>query len=612
MRGLQTPDVFIDSLQKLQALRNFAGEPLQFWETYLTTLLELTGAKAGVLCLRDSGKEWRTLAFAPKSQGHEQYLRIFLTAIETCHKMCLEKGAALIPTKDYTIIGCPIVLDAQQGSALFLGYLPHSVDKNPTFALNAAKSIADLYAQYRIRQSVNDSVTMKANLTSIFEITHLVNIPKRFLEAAMTLVNELANRNQCDRVSLGWVKKGYVRVLALSHTDTFEKKMEIVRNLENAMEEAFEQDADIVFPLPENSRLVARAHEFYHKTHDTGYLLSVPVRREADIIGILTFERVQAPFTESEATRLQLTAGQVSTHLGELYCKDRWFGARLASTLRNGLAKGLGYEHTWLKLLLIFLSAFLGFAFFVPIPYRVDSPTILLTDKIVFVTAPFDGYIDSVFVKPGDPIQKGQKILRLDQKQFLLEEADYMAEEQNYHREIQKAQAAAQLAEMRVFQAKLAQTQAKLKTTRFKLEQAIIRSPVDNAVVVEGDLEKRLGAPVSLGAELFQIALIENIYAEIDVDEMEIKNVKPGAEGVVAIKSRPDYVYRFRVARIHPAATIKDQENTFQVRGEFIRNVPEWFRPGMTGVAKIESGKHTLWWILSHRAIDILRLKLWW
>jgi hypothetical protein len=99
---------------------------------------------------------------------------------------------------------------------------------------------------------------------------------------------------------------------------------------------------------------------------------------------------------------------------------------------------------------------------------------------------------------------------------------------------------------------------------------------------------------------------------EADVSELEVNNVRLGGEGFMAIKSRPDYVYRFRTTLMNPTASVKDQENTFAVRGEFVRATPPWFRPGMTGIAKIFAGKRTLWWILSHQAIDYLRLKLWW
>ena len=154
--------------------------------------------------------------------------------------------------------------------------------------------------------------------------------------------------------------------------------------------------------------------------------------------------------------------------------------------------------------------------------------------------------------------------------------------------------------------------QARLKTVRYKLSMSNVTVNVDSAIIIEGDLQKRIGAPVSQGTELFQIASIENIYVEINVPEGELKNVTLGGEGLLAIKSRPDYVYRFKTERISPTAEVKEQENTFAVRGEFVRQTPPWFRPGMTGIAKIFSDKKTLWWIISHEAIDYLRIKLWW
>ena len=247
-----------------------------------------------------------------------------------------------------------------------------------------------------------------------------------------------------------------------------------------------------------------------------------------------------------------------------------------------------------------------------PIPYRVSAPAMLKTDHITYLSAPFDGFIQSVKVKPGDIVYKGDELLRLDQKELKLEEADLMAQEQDNRREIQKAQANRQLADLRIQQAKLSQTLAKLKTVRYKLSRSVVRCESDSAVVIEGDLQKRVRSHVNQGGELFQLASIEEIYMEADVSELEVNHVKLGGEGFMAIKSRPDYVYRFRTTLMNPTASVKDQENTFAVRGEFVRATPPWFRPGMTGIAKIFAGKRTLWWILSHQAIDYLRLKLWW
>ena len=463
-----------------------------------------------------------------------------------------------------------------------------------------------------LQGALNTTNSKIDQLTNVFDIVQKVLEKEKFKQAAITLASEIADRHKAERVSFGWLKHDYIVLKAVSHTDHFEKKMQIVRDLEGAMEEAYEQNASITYPPTENNMLSTRMHESYSQTYNVGYMLSVPVRHGDEVIGIITCERRGKEFSDKDATQIHLASNLCSARLLELYRKSSWFGARMLRSARRGLGKLLGYEHTWAKLFAILGVAFVLFATLFPLNYKVSSPAILKTDKIIYLTAPFDGYIDSVCVKPGDVVYKGQELLRLDQKELKLEEADLMAVEEDNRREIQKAQANQELAEIRIQQAKLAQTQAKLETVRYKLSKAIIRATADSAVIVEGDLQKRIGAPVNQGSELFQMALIENIYVEINVSELEIKNVELGGEGLLAIKSHPDYVYRFRTERISPTAMVKDQENTFPVRAEFVRQTPAWFRPGMTGIGKIFAGKKTLWWILSHQAIDYLRLKLWW
>ena len=378
------------------------------------------------------------------------------------------------------------------------------------------------------------------------------------------------------------------------------------------MEEAYEQDAAILVPSTENRTLSVRAHEHYRKSYNADCLLSVPIRNGDETIGVITCERAKQPFSDIDATEIHLVTTLTSARLKELYQKSSWFGVRLARKTRKALGKLLGFDHTWAKFFGILAIGFILFATLVPLQYKVNSPAILKTDKIIYLTAPFDGYIDSVSVKPGDIVYKGQMLLRLDQKELKLEEANLLAEEQNNRREIQKAQADRQLADMRIHQARLSQTLAKLQTVRYKLSKSEILATVDSAIIIEGDLQKKLGAPVRQGSELIQMALIENIYVEVDVNEVEIENIRLGSDGLLAVKSHPEQTFTFRSDRINPTATVKDQENTFPVRGEFNQKIPGWFRPGMTGIAKIYAGKKTLWWILTHQAIDFLRLKLWW
>ncbi|MCL4103507.1 efflux RND transporter periplasmic adaptor subunit [Fibrobacter sp. HC4] len=479
--------------------------------------------------------------------------------------------------------------------------------------MNNSNTNLDANKLLQAMQGALSSSNAKINqMTQVFDVTQNVLACDKFKTATLSLVSGLCDKYNAERVSLGWVKHDYVVLKALSHTDHFEKKMQVVRDLEGIMEEAYEQDAAIVYPAPEKNVLSIREHELYSTKYHTKYILTVPIHNGDEIIGIICCERNSQPFDDLNSEQIYLTSSLCAARLEELYNKSCWFGLRMVKKVRKLLSKLLGVEHTWAKLFGILAIALILFATLYPIPYRVSAPAILKTDKIIYTTAPFDGYIDTVFVKPGDVVYKGAPLLRLNQTELKLEEADLMAQEQDSRREIQKAQAAHQLAEMRIHQARLAQTQAKLKTVRYRLSMAVVAVTADSAVIIEGDLQKRIGAPVNQGTELFQMASIENIYVEINVPEQELRNVKLGTQGLLAIKSRPEYVYRFETQHISPTAEVKEQENTFAVRGEFVYQTPAWFRPGMTGIAKIFAGKRTLWWILSHQAIDYLRLKLWW
>src|SRR5690606_16069196 len=69
--------------------------------------------------------------------------------------------------------------------------------------------------------------------------------------AAIAAVNELANAAQADRVSLGVVRKDALRLRAISRTAWFDRKSQLSELIENAMEEALDQQASIVFPPAE-------------------------------------------------------------------------------------------------------------------------------------------------------------------------------------------------------------------------------------------------------------------------------------------------------------------------------------------------------------------------
>ena len=146
---------------------------------------------------------------------------------------------------------------------------------------------------------------------------------------------------------------------------------------------------------------------------------------------------------------------------------------------------------------------------------------------------------------------------------------------------------------------------------RYRLTEATLKSPFDG-VVVEGDLRERLAAPVKQGDALLKIARVENLYVEAEVNERDVHDILDKQRGEVAFVSQPKLSFPVRIVKLEPAAFPRTEGNVFLVRCEFQKGVEKWWRPGMSGLCKLNVGRRTLWWILTHRTVDFLRMKLWW
>ena len=155
------------------------------------------------------------------------------------------------------------------------------------------------------------------------------------------------------------------------------------------------------------------------------------------------------------------------------------------------------------------------------------------------------------------------------------------------------------------------QSQARLDLARYRMDQAELVAPFAGAVV-EGDLNERLGAPVKQADVLFKVARIDTLYVEAEIHERDIQDILKSSMGEMAFVSQPRQKYAVRVLRVEQAAVPREEANVFLVRCAVEDGPQTWWRPGISGVCKLDAGKRSLLWILTHRTVDFLRMKLWW
>lgn len=638
------PDAFSQALLNLEQLRRFPGTPKVFWELLLQNMATVAGAQLGVLLHKGGGADakWQRMAVHPSTGVGGNGAQLFVVELDNLAGAALEQGHALqvlvgitthtsttaprgaphSPRTPLTGQGSSVTLAADCAIAVRLEtegdqetwaaafYLPGCNQEQAGAALKQLRLIAHLPALYLLQRSAHQNQLAVSQFSSVLDLVALLNAEHRFLAVAMTFCNELASRHKCDRVSLGWLQNEYIRLQTISHTERFEKKMEAVRALERIMEEAFDQDEIVSWPPPDHSTLITRDHQAFSEEQKVKFICSLPLRLNNEPLAVITCERNSGPFDETDLRLLTLCAEMAARRLSELKRNDRWFGARWATAARELLAKAVGVEHTWAKVITIGVAVALGVLFFGRMTYRVEAPFILRTDDIAILSAPFNGYIDDVPGRIGDPVKAKDVLLTLDTRDLLLEQAGALADLDRYTREAEKSRATNALAEMRIAQAQAEQARVRLELVNYRLGQATLAAPFAG-VIVEGDLKKRIAAPVKQGDLLFKIARTDRMYLECDVKENDIHELRGDATGQIAFTSQPKLKFPVQIERIEPVAQTKDQKNVFVVRCQVQGPLESWWRPGMSGVAKLNVGKRTFFWIITHRTIDFLRMYFW-
>ncbi len=457
------------------------------------------------------------------------------------------------------------------------------------------------------------------SLMQAMQVLSAVNRQRKFAGAAIAFCNEAAAQWQCERVSLGFLKGRYVQLAAVSHTEGFSRKMKIVQLIESAMEESLDQDIEVLAPAPQNSSYISRAAERLSKEYGCQAVLSLPLRRSpgdasrqnGEVVAVATLERpVENIFSPAQIETLRLTCELCTARLCDLYENDRWLGAIVAARSRNFLGKLVGPQHAWMKLTAILCFCALIFLIFGKGQFRSEAPFVLEATIQQVIPAPFDGYIERIDVEIGKQVEAQKTALgRLDTAEVRLRLAEAKAEKAGYEKEASAAMRDGQTAKQQIAEAQARKVQAQIELLEYQISRAELISPI-SGVIVQGDLKRKIGAPVKTGEVLFEVCPLQSLRAQLLVPEEQIYDINEGQKGFLAAASYPSQRIPFIVERINPVAEVVNQRNVFKVRVQLLET-QSWMRPGMEGVAKVSVGRRHYVWLWSRKIVNWVRMKLW-
>lgn len=622
--------------QLVQRLLDSSASLPAFINDLLTTqAVTVAGTEAAGFLLERNGEQasLRPIAHIRPDESSPEVRAQALAAFQDLIKPCIEQG------RDGAIEVSPSGQDGSEAQYCLITLLRADGDVVGVSAvitrcmntdrakqrLMSMQLVAGYFDLFTLRRNSDQARMIAQSHQHVLQLATSVATAEGFTSAAMNLCNELATRAHATRVSLGWLKGKQIKIVALSHTEQFDKKQELVVMLQKVMEECMDQEAMVQYdPNGKGTDNVTRDASALSRTQGGHIVLSLPLRRKAEVVGVVTLEFLpQQKVGPQVASGLAIAVDLLAPQLYDRYQNDRYLITKAGISAKNVAAATIGPKYMISKLVAVLLIALVAFTILYHPMYRVAAPFQFVPTSRFTLVAPQDGEIGELAVvtdpvtkkerkiKPGDAIKKGQILVKLDTRELELEKLQAESARSEALFKADQARGEDKQAEARQAMEQAEAAAAKAAVLALQIENATIRSPIDGVWLLK-DLEDRIGSRVRQGDELCVVGQPDSLKVEMSVPERDIQQVKVGQKVWVATNSLPGDKYEAVVERIIPMSNPdpKAADNTFKVYCTAKQSAATW-RPGMAGEGRIEIEEKPLYWILSHRLVDFVKLKLW-
>jgi biotin carboxyl carrier protein len=432
-----------------------------------------------------------------------------------------------------------------------------------------------------------------------------------FNQASADVATELAKAFECDRVSIGLMNGRFSEVIAVSHSADIQPTPSLIQLFAAAMDEAVDQSASVQYPpLPHTADQITLSHAELANRHNIQQILTVAIMQDQSVLGAILFERRDmVPFSPENIELLSHLAATVGPVLQLKRDREHSWFARLKADCKQYWGRIFSKQGRMMRLaVLTGLAGMLALPM-TPMQYSLNAPAKLEGISQRVMVAPTDGFLRSVSVRPGDMVKTGQVLAELADDDLRQERRRWESEVLRHDSFFGDALKRKDRAQMASAQASAAEARAQLTLSEQQIERTRLTAPF-NGVVLKGDLKQQIGAPFKRGDTLLVLAPANEYRVMISVEDRAIESIRAGASGQLLLTSMPDTAIPLVIERILPVANAADGKNTFEVEAR-LKNSIDSLRPGMEGVAKIDAGDRSLYWMMGHRITDWFKLTIW-
>ena len=516
-------------------------------------------------------------------------------ANKTCQSGSVEINQ-LSGANQWNVATVPVVLRGRPPEVLCAIFQKDAVDDNRVVGtLQLGSSHLTLWHSLRDEQRARSE---SKNTSALLELLGELDNSESVAAACYILVNDLREYLGCGRIAIGLSRSGKVdcKLAAVSGLSDFDKRSEYTEQLEAVLNEVILRDKITVLSTKSSDLSEGTlAHQNLLAGKNAKTLVSAPLYSNSrEVVGAWLFLDDKPEFELTETLHfVRASQAVVGSRLAML---RRAHVHPLLRPLRTVTQASKSRKLVGgLVAVLLFIGTML-----VPMDYRIGCDCQLEPVSRRFVAAPYDGTLEESLVEAGEIVTAGQILARMDARELRWEMSGHQAD---YNSEKKKRDAASARDEVALAQQsdlEMQRLSLKMQLLRHRLENLEIKSPVDG-VVIDGDLKKAEGVPLTIGQTMFEIGPLDEMIVEIAVPESDILHVAQGMQVEVRLDADQSLLKTGSIVRLTPRSETSENKNVF-IAEVALDNIDGSLRPGMKGSAKVIGEPHSLGWNLFHKA----------
>lgn len=583
----------------------------QFQNAVVALAVSMTGARAGLLYLALPGRGPAQCLVNRMSQGVDGrllYSQGFKSRVEaaaltgrpTCTDLsdpgCEGQSFLCVPVRDgmrqlvMALLLGPEKADSLHECELLAVFVGHLIERRE----HSSKSLQLQAAHQRTRQ--------------LLELFYDAGREPDFEHAFAVFVDEIQRFVGCEQVAIGFGNEHRFRLAALSGTAKHDQRGHNIELIRRAMRESAGVKSPVYWPpgaeLPGEVMLSGNHDELLGALGADAFVAIPLLSRDDEVEGVwlCSWRGRLAGFKRSWELLEALTPElAVVSDLIRRSKPRGWKATMRASWKKAGRFRKWGMPALAVGVVALFL---------LPFDFKVGAECRVQPTVTRFVATPFNGIMEKAFVKPGDIVEEGQLLARLDGREIRWRLAELQTQ-----RDSKRKLAGEAIARDDVLSSQLANLEAEgleieIELLQWRSENLEVRSPL-GGLILSGNLEKSQGVPVETGQKLFEIAPIDALRLELAVADAESARVEEGMPVSVRLEAHNARLYHSEISEVYPVAEVQGEKNVF-IAFATLENTGGDLRPGMSGRARIRAGRAPLGWIVFRKPVEFLRMNFWW